>query len=232
MTAKAPMLAIAACVLLAAGFYFLAYKPADEEQTELESETADLESQASSLRNEIAALTEIKNNEVEIRSALSTLEEYVPEGPAQSSVVRQLQQAADDAGVTIESMQFGEPERVEDAPESGEPGMVLARITSSVQLDGGYFQIVDFLRRIEVDVPRAVLMTQLSLGEGEDGLPQLTGSWAGDLFALVPVAETVEPGEGDADAEADGEGGDPEDGDDDAEGAPDADDDELEEAAG
>lgn len=208
MTAKAPLLAIAACVLLSAAFYFLAWQPRDEEQTALEDETAELEREASGLRNEIAALTEIKDNEVEYRAALATLDEYVPQGPAQSVVMRQLQDAADDAGVTIESMQFGDPQRVEDAPEPSEPGMVLASMSSSVQLDGGYFQIVDFLRRIEVDVPRAVLVSQLNLSEGDDGFPELTGSWAGDLFAIVPTGDALEPGEGDLDEDADdGENG-------------------------
>lgn len=240
MTSKAPLIAILACVVLAAGFYFLAWQPKAEEQTALEDETAQLEDEAQRLRNEIAALEEIKANEVEIRAAITKLEEYIPEGPAQPAVVRQLQDAADEAGVAIESMSFGEPERVEGAPETGEPGTVLARIESSFDLDGGYFQIVDFLRRIEVDVPRAVLVRDLSLSGGDE-YPALSGSWSGDLFAIVPTGEALEPGEGDAADGADGgdggedsggDGGDDGDADDDGD-APEIDDDEeLQEAAG
>lgn len=241
MTAKAPLLAIAACVLLAAGFYFLAWQPKDDEQTALEDQTGELEREATSLRNEIAALEEIKANEVEIRATLAKLEEYVPDGPAQAEVMRQLQGAADDAGVTVEAMQFSEPQRVEEAPETGDPGTVLASINSSFTLEGDYFKIVDFFRRIEVEVPRAVLVQQLSLSEGGDeGFPTLAGSWSGDLFALVPTGEALEPGEGDVEEGADGEGADDgegaEDGEgDDSEGDGDEDvdpDEELQEAAG
>lgn len=232
MIAKAPYLAIAACVLLAAAFFFLAWQPKDDEQTALEDETAQLEREASSLRNEIAALEEIKANEVEIRATIAKIGEYVPEGPAQGEVMRQLQDAADAAGVTVESMQFGEPQRVEEAPDTGEPGTVLASIDSSFNLEGEYFQIVDFMRRIEVDVPRAVLIQQLSLGEGGDeGFPTLSGSWSGDLFTVVPTSEALEPGEGDVDDDpAEGEDGDDAEGDDDLDEVDP--DEELQEAAG
>lgn len=240
MTAKAPLLAIAACVLLAAGFYFLAWKPKDDEQTALEDATGELDRKATSLRNEIAALEEIKANEVEIRATLAKLEEYVPEGPAQAEVMRQLQGAADDAGVTVEAMQFSEPQRVEGAPETGDPGTVLASIDSSFTIKGDYFKIVDFFRRIEVEVPRAVLVQELSLGEGdEEGFPTLAGSWNGDLFALVPSNEALEPGEGGVEEDADGAGPDDgestDDGEGDGEGEGDEDvdpDEELQEAAG
>lgn len=232
MIAKAPYLAIAACVLLAAAFFFLAWQPKDDEQTALEDETAELEREASSLRNEIAALEEIKANEVQIRATIAKISEYVPEGPAQAEVMRQLQDAADAAGVTVASMQFGEPQRVEEAPDTGEPGTVLASIDSSFNLEGEYFQIVDFMRRIEVDVPRAVLIRQLSLSEGGDeGFPTLSGSWSGDLFAVVPTSEALEPGEGDVDDAAGGGDGDDAEG----EGGPDEEvdpDEELQEAAG
>ncbi len=233
MIAKAPYLAIAACVLLAAAFFFLAWQPKDDEQTALEDETAQLEREASSLRNEIAALEEIKANEVEIRATIAKIGEYVPEGPAQGEVMRQLQDAADAAGVTVESMQFGEPQRVEEAPDTGEPGTVLASIDSSFNLEGEYFQIVDFMRRIEVDVPRAVLIRQLSLSEGgEEGFPTLSGSWSGDLFAVVPTSEALEPGEGDVDDDAEGEDGNGDDAEGD-DGLDEADpDEELQEAAG
>lgn len=233
MIAKAPYLAIAACVLLAAAFFFLAWQPKDDEQTALEDETAQLEREASSLRNEIAALEEIKANEVQIRATIAKISEYVPESPAQGEVMRQLQDAADAAGVTVESMQFGEPQRVEEAPDTGEPGTVLASIDSSFNLVGEYFQIVDFMRRIEVDVPRAVLIRQLSLSEGgEEGFPTLSGSWSGDLFAVVPTSEALEPGEGDVDDDAEGEDGNGDDAEGD-DGLDEADpDEELQEAAG
>lgn len=241
MTAKAPLIAAAACVLLAAGFYFLAWQPKDDEQTALEDERGELERQATSLRNEIAALEEIKANETEIRATIAKLGEYIPEGPAQAEVMRQLQGAADDAGVTVASMQFGEPQQVEGAPDTGEPGTVLAKIESSFTLTGEYFKIVDFFRRIEVKVPRAVLVRQLSLSEGDDeGFPTLSGSWSGDLFAVVPTSEALEPGEGEAaegadgDSGSQGEGGDAEPGSEN-EGGSDGEadpDDELQEAAG
>ena len=146
--------------------------------------------------------------------------------------MRQLQQAADDAGVEIASMQFGAPEVVQGAPETGDPNTVVASINASVSLEGRYFQIADFMRRVEAEVPRAVLVSQLGLGEGgEEGFPTLAGDWTGDLFAIVPTDQAQDAGDGgsggssgagDGSDGADNGGGD----------LPEGEDDELQEAAG
>lgn len=256
MTSKAPIIALVGCLLLGLGFYFLAWKPKDEQQTSLENEAADLEDEASRLRNEIAALEQIRDNEAQIRATVDRLRQYVPEGPAQPTAVRQLQQAADNAGVEIISMQFGEPEVLQGAPDPGEPQTVVASINASVNLEGGYFQITDFMRRIETEVPRAVLVSQLSLGEGEEGFPELSGQWSGNLFSIVPATKAQSgdggsgdgsgsgqgsgdggsgSGSGDGSGDSGGDGGDQNGGGDNQEGGsdlPEGGDDELQEAAG
>ena len=232
MIAKAPIFAAVACLVLAVGFYFLAWKPKDDEQTALENETAELEDEASRLRNELAALEQIRDNQAQIRATLDTLRTYIPEGPAQPTAVRQLQQAADDAGVEIASMQFGAPEVVQGAPETGDPNTVVASINASVSLEGRYFQIADFMRRVEAEVPRAVLVSQLGLGEGGDeGFPTLAGDWTGDLFAIVPTDQAQDAGDGGSGSP--GGAGDGSDGADNGGGdLPEGEDDELQEAAG
>jgi Tfp pilus assembly protein PilO len=232
VTAKAPIFAAVACLVLAVGFYFLAWKPKDDEQTALENETAELEDEASRLRNELAALEQIRDNQAQIRATLDTLRPYIPEGPAQPTAVRQLQQAADDAGVEIASMQFGQPEVVQGAPETGDPNTVVASINASVSLEGRYFQIADFMRRVEAEVPRAVLVSQLGLGEGgNEGFPTLAGDWTGDLFAIVPTDQAQDAGDGGSGSP--GGAGDGSDGADNGGGdLPEGGDDELQEAAG
>lgn len=193
MRHRAPLIGGLVAVVLVVGYWFLLYKPALEEQAAFEAETAQLEDTQSQLRTEIAQLEAIRDDEVRIRAVVARLEEFLPTGVAQSTVVRQFQQAADEANVGITSVTFGEPTVVAGAPETGDPDTTLASIAVSMVTDGAYFPTVDFFRRVEQDVPRAVLTQSVNLAEGEGGFPTLATTWAGQLFAVVPMAAIVAP---------------------------------------
>ncbi|QBI21524.1 hypothetical protein ER308_19415 [Egibacter rhizosphaerae] len=195
MRTRAPIIAGLLAVALGAGFWFFLYQPQTENREEIEEETAQLEAEAGQLRNEIAHLREIKENEIEYEARLARLEEYVPHGVQQPSALREFQQTADSAGVEISDLSFGDPVAVEDAPDTGEPETTLAEINVSMSLQGGYFQLVDLLRRLEVDVARALLVDSVNLTEGEDGFPDLRGTWNGRMFAVVDIASAGDPGE-------------------------------------
>lgn len=217
MTSRAPLIGALTAVLLAVAFYFLLYSPRNDDLAAVREETVALETQRASLVNEVAHLREIEGNQVQIRAALARLEEYIPTGTAQSTAVRQFQLVADASGVEIISVVFAPPVPVLDAPPTGSSDTVLASVPVTMTLDGGYFQAVDFFRRLEVETPRALLLSDLSLVEGEDEFPALTTTWNGLLFAVVPApvlpldpaaapeapapAEGAEPAEGTEPAE-------------------------------
>jgi Tfp pilus assembly protein PilO len=218
MRYRAPIIAAVVSLVLVLAFFFFLWKPKNEELEEVRAETAQLETQRGQLTNELRRLEEIQEREVDFRAALAKLEEYIPNGPAQAAIIRQLQLTADAAGVTISNVTFSEPEAVEEAPPTGEDGMVLATVNVTMVAEGGYFQVADFFRRIEVDVPRAVLVQSIALTEGEEGFPVLANTWTGQLFTVIPdpapaPEETAEPeaeaeGEADAETDADAEEGD------------------------
>ncbi len=250
MIRRAPLIAAGVCLLAAIGFWFLAWQPMSEERDELDAEREQLEQEASRLRNEIAALEDLKAREDEIMQAFERHDDFLPVGIEQPQAVTDLQTVADDAGVELESMQFGDPARVdlddggdgddedEDGVDVGEPGHVLASIQVALNLEGDYFDLTDLLRRIVVEMDRALLVESLSLGSGSDGLPQLSANVSGQLFALVPTDEAADPDDVDDLTEDDEPPEDPDDPDgepedpDDPDGEPDEDDeDELQEAA-
>lgn len=193
MRHRAPLIGGLVAVVLVVAYWFLLYKPALADQSAFEAETVQLEDAQEVLRTEIAQLEAIRDDETRIRAVVARLEEFVPTGLAQSTVVRQFQQAADDASIGITSVSFGEPTLVEGAPDTGDPATALASIAVSMVTEGGYFPTVDFFRRVEDEVPRAVLTQSVNFAEGEKGFPSLATTWAGQLFAVVPVAATVAP---------------------------------------
>jgi Tfp pilus assembly protein PilO len=188
MTRRTPLIGLAVALVIGIAFWFLLYSPRSDEIETVRAETATLETQRQSLQNEITQLREIEANQIEIRAALARLEEYIPSGTAQSTAVRQFQLAGDAAGVEIISLQFNAPTPDDNAPPTGVPDTVLARIPVAMTVEGGYFQIVDFFRRVEVEVTRAVFLNDVSLAEAEeDRFPNLGATWSGNLFGVVPV---------------------------------------------
>jgi len=192
------LIGIAVALVLLVAFYFLAYKPRSDEQAAIEAETALLIEQEQQLQQQIAQLQEIKSREVEINAAMARLVDYIPNGPAQPSVIRQFQRTADAAGASIESVTFGDPTIPTAASGAaptgtGRPGTTLANIEVSMDIQGGYFQIVDFFRRLEVDVPRAVLVQTIGVAESDEaGFPTLSATWTGQIFAVMPAADLAD----------------------------------------
>lgn len=196
MSRYAPIVGGVVAVLLAVLFFLLVWRPLDDQETALVEETQRLEAEATQLRNQIAALREIQANETAIRADLARLLSFIPfDSTAQPAFIRQLQLQADASGVDITSVTFGDPEPVEGAPPTGLQNQVLAAIPVTMIVDGGYFQTVDFFRRLEVEVQRAVLVTDVTITEGPDGFPLLATTWTGQLFAVLPAVEAPpEPG--------------------------------------
>ena len=193
---RPPVIGLLVALVIALAFYFLLYKPANEEQARIEAETATLEQQQARLETQIAQLRDIEARQVEINAAKARLEEYIPEGPALPSAIRQFQRAADAAGADIASVTFGTPAVPDPATsgvapaDTGDPTTTLANIPITMVINGGYFRVVDFFRRLEVETPRAVLVQSVAaVEEAEAGFPTLAVTWNGQMFAVVPTGE-------------------------------------------
>jgi prepilin-type N-terminal cleavage/methylation domain-containing protein len=46
---------------------------------------------------------------------------------------------------------------------------------------------VELLRRVETEIDRAVLVGTVALTEAETGFPEISGTWSGQAYALLPV---------------------------------------------
>lgn len=196
MRHRSPLIAVLVSAVLAVGWWYLLYQPSADEQEAFESETAQLEQEEARLRAEIAELVRVRDDEMAIRAELSLMEEYIPNGVDQPTALRELQDAADAAGVVIDTVAFGAPVAVAESPATGEQDTTLAEIGISMTATGGYFQQVDLFRRLEVSVPRAFLVDSVTMGEGGEDFPTLSTTWTGRMFAVVDIAATVESEEG------------------------------------
>lgn len=197
MRATPPIIGLLVALVLAMAFWFLLYKPSTAQEQLVRDEIASLQGQEASLRVELERLRGVQRREVEIRATLARLEELIPSGAAQPAAIRQLQTAADASGTEIASVTFGLPgvpgaAGGAVAGDTGTEGTVLAEIPITIVAQGGYFQVVDFLRRLEVEVPRAVLVDGVSLTEAETGFPHLAATLTGRLFAVIATEDLTD----------------------------------------
>lgn len=186
MNLRIPLVAVGVAVLVGLAFVFLLYQPLAQEEAAVLAETAQLQGQQAGLSAQIAELEQIESNEARIRELLAQLEELIPSEVAQPRALEELQAAADTAGVSIRSVNFSDPipaVPAVPAPNNSQLGV----ITTTMVLEGGYFQAVDFLRRLELEGPRAVLTQNVAVTEGEETFPSLSTTWTGQLFALIPA---------------------------------------------
>jgi Tfp pilus assembly protein PilO len=197
MIRRAPLLVAVAAVLLTAAMWFLLVAPQREEQARLRDEIAAIVARQNAQRLQIARLEEIKANELDVRADIARMEQYIPDGAAQPSAIRQLQLVADASGVEISSVTFSEPVAVAGAPAPPVSGTVLASVPVSMVVEGGYFQVADFLRRMEVEIPRAVLVDSITITEAQQParFPTLSVTMMTRMFTVVPaVAVAPAPG--------------------------------------
>ncbi len=181
------LIALGAVALVVLAFLFL-IKPKLDEANELRVEAEDLQSQQATVRTQIQALQDVRSRSPNLEAELAAVSAVIPEDPALPAALRQLQMAADDSGVTLVSVSPSTPTNaaIEDAPR-------LAAITVNLAIEGGYFQVVDFLRRIEdpVITARGFLIQDVTVAPEE--YPTLTVSVAGTMFSLLDAPAEAEP---------------------------------------
>lgn len=206
---RVPLAAAGVGVLVLLGFWFFVYQPRVDTLDTVDAEAEQLTAQQQTVRRHIARLEAIAAEEERVRADLRTAGELIPEDAQQPALLVQLQEAADAADVHLDGVTLGEPSPVEGAPAPDEPGMVLAELPVTLTLAGDYFDLIALLRRVETDVPRAVLVDNVHLTEGEGGFPALSGVASGRAYSLVSSddPDPAEGGQASTEASSGAEGG-------------------------
>ena len=199
MSRMAWVVAALGAVAVIALFFVLVFQPARAELAEVEEQIALEQAEQARLEGEITRLRSVRESAPGVEADLAAADAIVPRDPALPALVRQLQAAADESGVTLTSVSTSRPVELEAPPVEG-----LSSIDVSVQIDGGYFQIVDFLRRIEQPniSPRGLAWLDASVTRDDASYPELNVALSGRAYAVIavplpPEAETQPEASGD-----------------------------------
>ncbi len=158
------LLSVLGVVLIVVLVTLFVFQPREERLAELETQIdqeLDLQAELTRERNE---LREVRGDAPELEAQLSAAEVVVPSHPDVPGLIRSIQLAADDAGTLLVSVAPSRMQQLPDAPE----GVSVAEL--NIQLEGNYFQVVDFLRRVEDPelIGRGILWTGATLTRGTE----------------------------------------------------------------
>ena len=190
MNRMAWVVAALGAVAVIALFFVLVFQPARAELAEVEDQIALEQAEQARLQGEIERLRSVRESAPGVEADLATADAIVPRDPALPALVRQLQSAADESGVTLTSVATSRPVELETPPVEG-----LSSIAVNTQVEGGYFQIVDFLRRIEQPsiTPRGLAWVNATVTRDDASYPDLNVSLAGQAYAVIAVPLPPEP---------------------------------------
>lgn len=175
------LLAVLGAALVVVAFWFLLLAPQRDDLAAVRAEIAAERDTQARLTSTINALREVRAEAPELEAELEAFRAVVPEGAEVPALLRMLVLAADEAGVTLQTVTPGRPSPVGEATEG------LSSIPLSIQAVGSYYQVVDFLRRIEDPriTARGVRWSTASLSRAD--YPELNASFSGEVFAVIPT---------------------------------------------
>jgi Tfp pilus assembly protein PilO len=186
----------AGAVLVIILFFVLLFQPAREDLAEVEDRITAEQDQQAQLTQAIARLRSVRDEAPEVEADLAAAEAIVPRDAALPSALRQMQLAADESGVVLQSVATSRPAELPEATEG------LSSIEVTTQATGGYFQMIDFLRRLEdpAITPRGLVWNNATMAIGSE-YPELQATLSGRVFAVI---SSPAPPETDEAADPDG----------------------------
>jgi Tfp pilus assembly protein PilO len=173
MTRRTELLVAAVGIVLVFVLGALLVRPKQQAAAEATADRNSAIAESQALQDQVRALESLKADAATLRARAELAKAEFPSTPGLPALVDALEDAADQAGVDLVSITPAAPKASADQPE-------LAEIATGVNVKGGYFQIEDFLSRVENLVkgtgperipPRSVLVQSVSVtsGSGDGG---------------------------------------------------------------
>jgi Tfp pilus assembly protein PilO len=204
------MIAGASAVLLLAAWFFALWQPKGVELDEQQARIEVAEREASEIRVRLAHLQAAQAEAPRLTAELDRLRSAIPDEPNLAQFILDTNDAAVGSGVSWVSIQPKPPS------PSSQPGLP-PEVGLSISIEGGYFQVLDFVDRLTA-LQRVVVFDTVNVSPGggdSSGPPQLTVSLVGRMFtsqlpaavdaagAAPPPAEATDAEETTAGAEQD-----------------------------
>jgi Tfp pilus assembly protein PilO len=190
---------VAATVLFVAGWFFLGFKPAGTKLEEVKDQVEAKQAEVAALEARLARLQELKRNEKQLKEEAARLDKGLPKKPALPTFIRQVQAAANDAGINWLSIAPSTPSAAAGtaapAPSATGSGAAptqvgtLRAINITLSAKGSFFDLERFVSNLE-RLDRAMRIDTFGLS----GAGELSLATTGKVFmSHVPTATAPAP---------------------------------------
>ena len=181
------LLGVLVALLLIVGWWFLLISPRNASIADAEDELQIAQEQEQRLRVQLNQLTEIDANAVLYSEAITRMSTLIPEQPLLDEFIEQIDALAARTGVDLVTLSPAVP--------TPDPESDLRVISASVEIHGGFFDVLGFLFGLN-DMERLVKVTSIAVtsSSSESGATELTVSLqleAYTLADLVPIGEEL-----------------------------------------
>jgi Tfp pilus assembly protein PilO len=181
---------VLAAVLIVAAWWMFLFSPARSDASKVDTEVKAAKAKSLSLETEKKQLEDLEKRAPEIEADRDRLRNAVPDQPDLATFIEQANQLGVDTGVTWVSVSPTEPAA----------GTAAGTIQVALQVTGGYYQVLDYLNRLE-SIPRLVVVDQVSLTASDasaaggaaavGGPPQLAASLTARMFDSAAAASSA-----------------------------------------
>jgi Tfp pilus assembly protein PilO len=151
---------IGGAIVLVLLWYFLFFAPTSSDLNDTRDEVATAERQQQELENSIRRLKELSANQTQQEADLRTLRAAIPPTPDLGAFILQANEIATASGIDWLS--------ISPSPPAANTSGANSTIALSIQVDGGFFQVLDYLNRLE-DLDRLVIVDDVSVSSGGEG---------------------------------------------------------------
>jgi Tfp pilus assembly protein PilO len=164
MNRRAPLIVALVVIAIAIAVFFLLVFPKMKQVGRAQDDLETARDEQVTLETELARLQAVREDAPKIRRQVARFRKEVPPVADLPGMINQLQDAADVSNVDFFAVSPGTPA----AATAGAAAVIPAQI----QVIGGFFQVDEFLFRLET-LPRAAKVVTVAITEGPDQLPQI-----------------------------------------------------------
>jgi Tfp pilus assembly protein PilO len=151
---------IAGGIVIILLWYFLLFSPTSKDLNDTRDEVSSAESQKQELQNTIRRLKALSRNATQQAATLRTLHAAIPPTPDLGAFILAANDIATASGINFLAISPSPPA----ANTTGGPPTMIA---VSIQVSGDFFDVLDYLNRLE-DLDRLVLVDTVNISAGGD----------------------------------------------------------------
>ncbi|MDI6689408.1 MAG: type 4a pilus biogenesis protein PilO [Actinomycetota bacterium] len=168
-------------ILLVVAFFLLAWLPQQNRKAQIRKQMEEERKRQETAKSTLSRLKAAKEESAQIESKLLSLSKRIPKEPELPSLIIELQDIATQAGIDFISIK----------PSVLSPKESFSEIPLSINITGGFFDVVDFLYRLE-GLPREIKVNVVSISVKE--YPELSVDISASAFTLIKPQQASESG--------------------------------------